>query len=359
LLALVSILLILEAERRTPRMNGFMLCLAGICLGLGTWNHFIFLSVPLGLLAIFVDQKRLKLLLDPKFYVVVGGILLVLSPRIYRALNGTGHLSSQPGGLHALFQRFIEWPAILAGVVDGNIIFQRYSGEVLWRFPGIMWLVLLLGAVLHFRRAGWSWNPRTKQAAIFTAVLYCATVVMCPYNSDRYFLLVFYAIPLFVALAFRELFLTRHLRQLWPIVLLVLSALELARTADNYFAAQQATHGRISTFSLGRDTDTSNHLIRTDDLYNRLLAMHAREIYAEYFIAEPLQFYDLANKQFHSVHVTDSAAQVPQQFEDPDETFVVVYNDGGKRRLIENDLATMKQIARDEHFIILTPAKNF
>jgi hypothetical protein len=355
LLALLAILLILKSESRTLPIKGFLLCVSGVCLGLGTWNHIIFLSVPVGLLTVAFHQKRFRLFLDQGFYSVCGGMLVALAPRFYYALNHGGHLASQSGSFHDVCQRFSEWPAMLVGIIDGNLIYQRFSGEVALRLPGVVLLVFAVGTLLYFRRKGWSWSLRAKQVIIFSVFLYFTTVLICPYNADRYFLLILYVVPLFVALAFREVFRIGCLRQFWPIVVLAFALIELARTGDNYFASQHNSHGRGSTFRLGSNEETSNHFIRSDELYERLVALPARHIYAEFFIAEPLQFYDLEKRQFNSIQVVESASQVPSRFDDPDGSYVVVY-DGGKRRIGAKDFQRLKQIAHEGNFIVLGPA---
>lgn len=80
ILALAAAWLLLESGRERFRKQWALPWLAGICLGLGTWNHLIFASVPLALFATAIFRDRTSLFRNAAFYAVGYGFLVALSP---------------------------------------------------------------------------------------------------------------------------------------------------------------------------------------------------------------------------------------------------------------------------------------
>jgi hypothetical protein len=72
--------------------------------------------------------------------------------------------------------------------------------------------------------------------------------------------------------------------------------------------------------------ETSNHFVRTDLLYEHLRASGVREVYAEFFIAFPLAFYDLESRHFRRIGTIET---MPRPFDAVEHAAAIVwYRDG-------------------------------
>jgi len=360
ILAIGAIVLLLEGNPCSRWVRMILLSLSGICLGLGTWNHIIFVSVPISLLAVAVYRCGRSVFRNTGLYVVVYGFCLVMFPRLYFQIasanqNEAVHLHwNLPMFFHELLQRFWEWPGLFMRIINGDPIYRRFAGEVRFHSPNLIWPVLLSGIILYLKKQGRRWSATGRQIIFFAASLFLTTLIICPANSDRYFLLVLYVVPLLLACAFREIFQLRALRRVWPVVLCAFISIQLTRTLCNYFASQIKSHGKTSEYRFGSQLETSSNFIRTDELYEQLVSLGAKRVYAEFFIAMPLRFYDLEGKQFASLGIVESPKEIPASRDGPDEAYAVVYK-GGLRRMRAGQYKGFEEIFRDEHFVILKP----
>jgi len=382
-LALAAIWLLLETGGETLRKRLAFPCLAGICLGLGTWNHLIFASVPLALFAAALFRHRASLFRGVVFYAVGYGFLVALCPRLLWQFTNPGQAETMTLAefdfsvfLGAFFQRLWEWPGLLAQVAHGDILFKRCAGQVPFPTPNFIWPLLLAGIGLSARRA---WLNREKARSVeaatlvFALALFLSTAFLCPATAVRYFLLPLYLVPLFLAYPFRiflrpfgsvgesssgpaaagqsspqapssSLFpsfpsvqehrrgrLARLLFSRGSSLLLlgILLLFQLSRTCLNYFVSQPPSQARSATVLFDRQVETGNHFARTDRLYQRLVQRGAKRIYAEFFIALPLQFYNLGSKAFTFVDVIDSTSDLlavrSARPELTDGTYAIVY----------------------------------
>ncbi len=373
LLAAGAVVLLLEARHRTGYMRAVLWLFSGGCLGLGTWNHLIFAAVPVALLTVAFWEHRFSLFRMPALYVVYYGFLLALAPKLISVLVSedlsNGNLAGGVSGefLPKLLQRLKEWPGLLVQMVHGYPIFQRFTGEVRFRSPDLILPILLAGLAMRLRRKV-TWGKQGKKLLLFGVIIFLTTLVLCPKNSDRYFLLILYVMPLIVACALNEFFQfalvggEKSAFSLWPkgVIWLALCAfvsLQLVRTACNYFAIQISTHGLVSEYRFGSKPETSSNYIRTDRLYDQLEALGARRVYAEFFIAMPLRFYDLKQGRFGSVSIVDSYSSVPQSDKLREGDYAVTYV-GGLRRVKSEDYREFVEVFRDEHFVIMKPRES-
>ena len=189
-LAVGALLLLVEGNRKSQRL---LWLFSGICLGLGTWNHVIFLAVPAALLTAAFSTKGLSLFRCRALYLVAYGFLLALTPRLfYEVASSPAAAFAQNDAAHSLsqvVQRAKEWPALLVQMVHGYPTFRRFTGQVTFHSPDLVWPILLAGLAAHLKRRGPRWGIAGWQLFVFTVTLFAATLLLCPRNSDRYFLL--------------------------------------------------------------------------------------------------------------------------------------------------------------------------
>lgn len=357
-LAAAAISLLLHARERPPLVRSAFWLFAGVCLGLGTWNHLIFLSVPCALLVCACSSHRFGILWEPSLYFVGYGLALALAPRLYFEFSGADRMAIRLPGLEGgdflglLFQRLREWPLLLAQMVHGDPAYRRFAGEVKVSLPEPGWFALAGGVVAHLRKHGPRCGMPGIQVSLFASSLFFATLFLCPKNSDRYFLLIVYCFPVFVGLSFSKMLALAAWRRWVAAFLVVYLTAQLGRTGINYFGSQLRSHGRVSAFQFGSEPETSNSYIRTDELYNQLARLGATRIYAEFFIAMPLRFYDLEAKRLLGVQIVDAPGAARAVAAANDASYAVVYS-SGLRRVCAEDYAGFEQVAADEHFIVL------
>ncbi len=360
-LAAGASVLLLEAGSRSPYAQKLLWACAGICLGLGTWNHLIFAAVPVSLLAAALAANGFSIIRQPALYLAAYGFFIGLAPRLLfvsaPSSNGMEATLHQAGShfLPQLLQRLREWPGLFAQMVHGYPIYRRFAGEVRLHVPDLVAPILVAGLAAHLKRRGAHWGRSGWQIAIFGVVLFLATLALCPRNSDRYFLLVLYVVPLPLACAFREILELPSLRRLATVAFCAFLGLQLTETACNYFVSQVHSHGRLSEYHFGSHLETSSNYTRTDGLYERLVSLGAKHVFAEFFITMPLRFYDLEHGNFASASIVDSARAVPPASQCRPGTYAVVYA-GGLRRVQADQYQGFEELFRDEHFVILKPS---
>jgi 4-amino-4-deoxy-L-arabinose transferase-like glycosyltransferase len=354
-LAVTGIFLIIETPGKSLTLSNFLSFLSGICLGLGVWNHAIFAAFPAALFLAALARRGTALFRSPQLYASILGLVMVLGLRISLGSAPDIGLNAR---LHvALLHRLIEWPSVFLQLAHGDLLYQRFAGQVIWKTPNLVVIIVILALIARFtnkRRDPLQLNQFEIATIIFAAALFLGTLFLCPSNSDRYFLLLLYLVPLFLAFALAEIFQISSLRPFAPSIFAILILLQLSRTGVNYFFSQATTGGRPSSFLLGSQEETSNHFMRTDSLYQELAAQNTKNIYAESLLAWPLQFYDLDNHHFNGVVTEDLTPTKPAQRIHSAKTRAVLYA-GGIRQTGPDRFPDFKVLSQDSRFIIMAP----
>lgn len=361
-LALLALLLLHRSGGEESKGQLWHSIGAGICLGFGIWNHLIFLSIPAALFAVAFSRHGFRLLKNPKTYCVGYGLTLALSPRLFMfgSTGEGGKTASFYGNIDAVFSAFCgrlwEWPGLLLEIAHGDLLFQRFTGQVVFKTINLFVPLFAIGVVLMIRRA---WANRAQlrsieqEILIFSYTLFLATAFLCPRNSDRYFLFPLYLLPIFVAFGLVELGKIRCLRIPALVTLFCFVIFNLARIGTNYFVPLVQGHCRSSDFSMGSQSETSNHFIPTDQLYREIQKDNFKQVYAEFFIALPLKFYDLDKKQL-SINEIWSPNELPSLTSKAgsNDSYIVVYN-YGTRRVRPEDCIGCEIVFKDTDFTVL------
>ncbi|MFO0980951.1 MAG: glycosyltransferase family 39 protein [Planctomycetota bacterium] len=381
--ALGACRLLLAARDRTGRRRVMLALAAGALLALATWSHIIFLPVPALLALAALLHLRLRLLRSPVFVAAAMGFFIALAPRLVAQVvlppeQSALAVSVQRARLlHLLPVRLLEWPGICGGIVHGDLLYQRYTGEVAWPTPpiGALLFAVSLLAALHAALRRTIAQHRQLLALLGSLpALFLMTIALAPESADRYQLLIVYYAPLFLALLLERLFTARAPPLVGTTALLLLVALNVARTTIDFYAAHLRTGGLTSAFRLGltplpidaktmsRDTlqqlfaqrlaETSNHFVRTDRLYRELVLRQVEGLFTEFMIAMPLFFYDLDQHHFQSIVYPDlfigrdpSADLIDHR----PQRIVVTYG-GGLRWLVPEQWGATRPLFRFEQF---------
>jgi 4-amino-4-deoxy-L-arabinose transferase-like glycosyltransferase len=316
-LALAATWCLLAAMDAGARKRDALAGTGGVLLALGTWNHLIFAPVPLVLAVVALTRLRRRLIRFRMLAVAVAGFFLGALPRLLPLL--TEREANQLGlGIYAgvaiggLQTRFAESLAIFAATLHGDILYRRYAGELVWPTPWVAPALLAAALVVLTWRllSGKEQHPsRIWHPASCLALFSLLTMAMAPEHADRYFLLIHYLVVPFIAMLFRLALLAPLPPAAGAVALGTFLAFNVSRTAINFHSAHLSSGGKISILWLVGKMETSNHFIRTDLLYEHLREREIREVYAEFFIAFPLAFYDLDRRHFRRIGTLETMAQ--------------------------------------------------
>jgi hypothetical protein len=199
-------------------------------LALATWSHIIFLPIPA----------------SPIFWAAALGFVCGLSPRLMAQVIAPPEQSAiavsvqRDKLVHLLPVRLREWPGIFGGIVHGDLLYQRYAGEVRWRTPPV---IALLGALalawLVWRAVGRRHADGRAAGEVLLALAACfaLTIVLSPESADRYQLMIAWFAPLALALLLESLGGRGIRRYLPPIAAALLVTFDATRTVVNLHAA--------------------------------------------------------------------------------------------------------------------------
>jgi hypothetical protein len=187
---------------------------------------------------------------------------------------------------------FGELPGVLAGGLDGGLLYQRFVGEQM--VPVVPYASAALLIVIGWRLLRGPRPARRELALLaFGVLLADLIVVLTPGLSLRYFLFLFLFAPLLLAALAAPLLADPRLRRAAQALLGCVVALNLGYLTLDYFVAFARTGGTPSVFPLGkRQLETSNHFLRSDRLYAQLVARGVGTLLAKEFIVLPLSAYD-------------------------------------------------------------------
>lgn len=354
LLALSSAYLVLSAQSRSPRVRWLFFFGSGVLIGVGIWTHLIFLSFAFALGTAALFRKRWRLFTTSPLYLTCVGALAGLSPRIRYQLHASESLkkslglSSSPHDfMGPVIDRLREWPGVFLQTLHGDTIFQRFTGTVLFRTPNVtaaLWMASAVFLIVKAVRKG----PRSVEALllVFNAALMIATLVMSPGNSERYFLLILYCAPLFLAFLIRVMLPGRALS--WVLPLLVI--FQLSRIGINYFDSFLESGGRTSTFWLGGQSENSSHYVETHTLYDKLVELGATQVCSEFLLLTPLEFYKLSSP--HPFDTSwDQSVCLKMAAEGAPTVYAAVYQ-GDDGVFKPADFPGFKTVFSDSHFIV-------
>jgi len=296
-----GLLLIAQAFAARGARRTLLAGTGGVLLGLASYTHALAAApAAAAALALLLGAPR-RTLREPALPLAAAGFILGFAPRLLAMLAGSGtgewtdRLAQIASGRFAC--DFAALPGVLAGGIDGGLLYQRFVGGC-W-LPVVPYatgaLILIAGLRLWHGRTRRP-EPRELALVAFVVLLAGLTVVLTPAFSLRYFLFVFLFAPLLLAALAAPLLAAREARTRWlaRATLASVLALNVGYVTTNYFVAFLRTGGSSSVFALGtRLIETSNHFLRSDRLYAQLRERGIEIVFAKEFIALPLAAYDL------------------------------------------------------------------
>ncbi len=293
------------ARRRPP-----LAVAGGLVWGLGMFNHSVFIVFPacLGLAALIVS--RLRVLKSPIPWGAALGFGLAMLPRFIERLLHP-HLQDamsffDPGRL----REFWGFASTYLRVLDGEVVYKLFTGQLLWAtwwvVPGVLGLgVLLLLWGLVFRRdEGW-W---VEAVLILALAGYLAMApVGAPTANPRYFAYAMILSALLLGRAWARAYQWSPARMRVGVqaAALAFSLFCLASLGINYFYCHLTTGGRPLVWNeplLDHTSDAwMNHKLLADELARRGYPVVAAADYWHYTLHLALNLYQGRPLKFQAV----------------------------------------------------------
>ncbi|KIX11001.1 glycosyltransferase family 39 protein [Dethiosulfatarculus sandiegensis] len=163
--------------------------LGGVLWGIGVFNHSIFVVFPatLGLAGLLVS--RFKVLKHPLYWGGGLGMLIGILPRLIERMVNNHRTPMSFFDLGRL-KELGGFTDILLRTIDGQIIYQLYTGEYAWAVFGIIPLALLAAYLV----LGWGYFKKRDNESWIDAVLCLAIIIFilmapigAPTANPRYF----------------------------------------------------------------------------------------------------------------------------------------------------------------------------
>lgn len=354
-LSLTSLYFFLHALDGRGRARWRWMVLAVVTLALGVWNHLLLLTLPAVLLVFtlfFLRERQTRVI--TALYALAGGALGII-PHLWCGSidSGSEWASFLYTSSVGFFSRVMEWPWLFLRIIQGDVLFLRFTGEVVSPGSIVNVLFFILAISYAFVRA---WREGARKTAVYQSLLigfisvFFVTLSVSPGNSERYFLLPLYFVPLILSLFFlgimRRL---RWQRSLW-IIVGIFVAFNSMRIVRNYFMAYLASGGKSAQFYVGSMPETTYHVVRSQKLYSVLIDVGAKRIVTNFLIGMPLKFYDIEGKRFDAVDVRDGFPRGLVERLSPG-TYAVTYPDQVHRDAVSAH-PELELIFEEEDFLI-------
>ena len=321
-----------------PRRWGLPLAGAGgLLAGLACYLH--------GLAAIFlvaaavgaVAALRARAFLHPVAWAAAGGVVAGVVPRLLHLAQAIESFRSNTSFFGQTGSRAADLPSVLpvlAGVLDGRLVYLRFTGQEL--VTVIPYVSLAIGAVVVLRAlAARGPLDRAERALLAGAVAsLVATVAIAPALAVRYFSFTVWSVQLwlFVTVLRVRQRASPRLGRLAAGLLGTVIVCNLVYVTVNFHVAFARTGGRPAVIPLGtRFLETSDHFMRTDRLYRELTGRGIRGAAAEEFIATPLAYYEQQERRGLALGVLPVERFPPPDRLPHDDGLALVYYEGPDR----------------------------
>ncbi len=287
------------------RIRSMDMALAALFLGMGVFNHMIFMLVPVTYFIYFFIRHNFGRRMDKPFIVFLSVFLPFLFLRVFLILNG--RLIGADGIYYRLGQainmnlvyKFLCSAPHLMNMLDGGIFYIRVTGEILVRvipLASILFIVSLIALIWRRRH----YPQFEKQDAMFTSIFLLNFLINAMFLRDfslRYFITTLMFATILIAIFIGTSRIRKWLRI--GLVSLVLAS-NCLYVGYNYMYIFRQTGGRSSVFWTGNFFEDSNGFIDSRVLYDYLKGRDIADIWVpEEFIRWALIFLDLDAKRLN------------------------------------------------------------
>ncbi|MBU4312964.1 MAG: glycosyltransferase family 39 protein [Candidatus Omnitrophica bacterium] len=287
------------------RVRNLDMALAALFLGMGVFNHQIFMLVPVTYFVYFFISHKFGRRMDKPFIVFLSAFLPFLFLRMFLIFNariigtdGIYYRLGQAINMNLVYKFLCSVPHLM-NMLDGGIFYIRVAGEILLRvipLTSILFIVSLIALIWRRRH-----YPRfEKQDAMFTSIFLLNFLINAMFLRDfslRYFITTLMFATILIAIFIGTSRIRKWLRV--GLVSLVLAS-NCLYVGYNYMYAFRQTGGRSSVFWTGNFFENSNGFIDSKRLYDYLKDKGIVNIWVpEEFIRWALIFLDFNDKRLN------------------------------------------------------------
>jgi hypothetical protein len=321
-----------------PRRWGLPLAGAGgLLAGLACYTHGAAAIFVLAAAVGTVAALRARAFQHPVAWAAAGGILAGVVPRLLHLTQAIESFRINTSFFGQTGSRAADLPSvlpILAGVLDGRLVYLRFTGEELVRvFPYFSLAIAAVAGLRAFAARG----PfdRAERALLASAVAsLLLTVAIAPALAVRYFPLTAWLVQLwvFVTVVRIRQRASPRIGRLAAGLLATVIVCNLGYVTVDFHVAFARTGGRPAVVPLGtRFLETSDHFMRMDRLYRELTDRGIRGAAAEEFIATPLAYYEQQERRGLALGLLPLERFPPPDRLPPDDGLAFVYYEGPDR----------------------------
>jgi hypothetical protein len=295
LLSSAGFFFIIKAFNTRKESNRIYPFLSGLSFGLASYNHLLSI-LPVAsfgpALLIFYGKNFFK---NKILKFTLLGFILGFAPRI-ASLILTSELAINNMFMPAAILKDIpHLIQISIGMIDGNLIFLRFTGENL--IPLLPYFSSTLAIFLWIRFALIKEKINKTDKIILTGsfIMIILLIIISPRFSIRYFLIPILFVPYLLtrlSYSLRERG-NAALKKVSIILTSVVIALNIFYLTVNYFVSFIKSGGKTTEFQVGeRLVETSAHFVLTDRLYKELINKQIKFIVGDAAIIMPVFYHD-------------------------------------------------------------------
>lgn len=290
--------------------KNWRLVLAGFILGMGIYNHLLFVSIPIALFLLCVLETRGRLFISRKFYLVLIPILLVMSIKYYDIRTyGPGRTFEPPSIGQGLYLLGYTTVNVLPRLFDGILNYKEFTGRLLINPIPINLIIVILSLLVILIKKGFL-DRNLFRLLFIIAAAYIIITLRMPCPRLRYFDMTVTLTALLPAIVLGKLSLNKRILQRISIGFLTLVAVvNIFYISINYFYSFKKYKGGFFTMRNDRLRFSvfieSHHHIDTRDLYNYLVEKGIHLVATNYYIANNLSFWDIRNNLLYCYNETE------------------------------------------------------
>lgn len=281
--------------------------LAALFLGMGVFNHMIFIIVPISYFIYFSIKNKFKVKMDKAnflFLIIFFGFSLIRAGLIVRynffGAEGSGvYYNIQQAVNKNIIPKFISLAPHFLNMLDGSIFYERMTGRILLRvIPLNAFLFIASFLFLIFR---YKYNPEFKDKdRMFISIFilnYTINAVFLMQFALKYFLVTLMLATILIAIFIGSGNMRNSIRIICISFVIILNCFYIWH---DYIYSFKQTGGRVHCFLAGNFIENSDGFVDTKALYDYLKKRDMKYVFVpEGYPRWQLMFLDLREKRLN------------------------------------------------------------
>jgi len=281
--------------------------LAGLFLGMGVFNHIIFIIAPVSYFIYFSIKNKFRFKLDRPdrlFLIIFSSFLLfraslVIKSHFFEALGSDVYYKISEAVNKDIVPKFMSLAPHFLNMLDGSALFERATGGVLFYvfpFNSFLFIVSFLFLIFRHKR-----NPEFKEKDRMFIYIFILNYLICAVFltrfSPKYFLVTLMFATILMAIFIGTGNMRNSIRISCVSFVIISNCLYIWY---DYIYSFKRQGGKVSYFLAGNYVEDSGDFVDTGVLYDYLKAEDIRDVlvpgYAPRF---QLMFLDVKEKRLN------------------------------------------------------------